>query len=80
MYTYTGAKEDPMKSPRDMTEEQAERMLKLMQKNLLRIVKESNELKDNRQLAQKKLAALKAESVTAAGLRMQGQDPVFPIP
>jgi hypothetical protein len=68
-----------MKSPRDMTEEQAERMLKLMQKNLLRIAKASNELKDNRQLAQKKLAALKAESVTAAGLRMQGQRPVFPI-
>jgi hypothetical protein len=78
MYTFTGAKEDPMKSPRDMTEEQAERMLKLMQKNLLRIAKESNDLKDNRRLAQKKLAALKAESVTAAGLQMQG--PSFAIP
>jgi hypothetical protein len=35
-------------------------------------MEESNDLKDNRRLAQKKLAALKAESVTAAGLRMQG--------
>jgi hypothetical protein len=45
MYAYTGAKEDPMESPRDMTEEQAERMLKMMQKKLLKIAKESNDLK-----------------------------------
>ena len=68
----SGVREDPMMSPRDMTEAQAERMLKVLQKNVLKLAKESNECKDHRRRAEKNLASLKAESVTAAGLRMQG--------
>ena len=68
----SGVREDPMMSARDMTEAQAEQMLKVLQKSVLKLAKESNECKDHRRRVEKNLASLKAESVTAAGLRMQG--------